>query len=457
MMNMIKGKLCEKKMFYKKYTWKREWVRPYESLFGIMLNFCKINALNGIHAVKLLRQIFREISCVSEHLNPQEKKKDESFNWSYYDLILPHWYKMRMSDLYSIYNGHQITYAKLYYCPECLKMGYHSFFHQIVNAKNCTFHGVELICDELAGMIKGNEETIIYDTSSLSIKNARNLVHPCLRQKESIVHYTNWLQGKYQKIVHYVSMNDYYYRDIKQELHCPYDFIVKKKYDWHMVVNHCIKGFDELITELLNNESLPNAIRLFNLYEETNEDNKWKCAKFIMTEHNVTDYYLYCKCMNFTRKEQRLDFNERDIDSEDILYEGDISRLKFSFLWSIKDSYYRNSILKTHWILHPFSADNDPSRWIFNGMRLETVKVTGLDNDWVKINNLLASIFIIEDMFEQLWRQYIYLSRKPCGVNVFDGWKDVIIPEYFITQSKTEDGFEIFRLDPIFPGYHWNF
>ncbi len=45
------------------------------------------------------------------------------------------------------------------------------------------------------------------------------------------------------------------------------------------------------------------------------------------------------------------------------------------------------------------------------------------------------------------------LAKRPCGVKVWDGWKELIIPEYFICNNGSDRGFDIYRLNPIMPGY----
>ena len=73
------------------------------------------------------------------------------------------------------------------------------------------------------------------------------------------------------------------------------------------------------------------------------------------------------------------------------------------------------------------------------------------------VNNILVSINIIDDMFDQLWKQYVELSKRPCGVSVNYGWKELIIPEYFICIEKNEENeFDIYRLDPITNDFMWN-
>ena len=44
--------------YFNSYTWRKEWVRPYESIFSILRKLCKENTLNGRKALHLfgLRQ-----------------------------------------------------------------------------------------------------------------------------------------------------------------------------------------------------------------------------------------------------------------------------------------------------------------------------------------------------------------------------------------------------------------
>lgn len=127
-MNMTEEKLCKKKLFAIKYTWKKEWVRPYESSFGILLNFCKVNAVDGLKALKLLGKTSR--SCLCDMLVPEEYAENMQ-------LFLCMKKSIRDS----------IMEKTIVYCPECRKIGYHSVFHQLYNVKECLFHKIPLEYD----------------------------------------------------------------------------------------------------------------------------------------------------------------------------------------------------------------------------------------------------------------------------------------------------------------------
>ena len=59
MMNMTEKR--SDNSHFKTFLWKRDWARPYESVFGLMLNFCRVNVISGRAAAKLLIHAFRAI------------------------------------------------------------------------------------------------------------------------------------------------------------------------------------------------------------------------------------------------------------------------------------------------------------------------------------------------------------------------------------------------------------
>ena len=71
------------------------------------------------------------------------------------------------------------------------------------------------------------------------------------------------------------------------------------------------------------------------------------------------------------------------------------------------------------------------------------------ENGLSEVDAMIADIYIIEDLFKQLWHQYVNLAKRPCGVSVWAGWKELIIPEYFICSNDSEREFDIYRLNPI--------
>ena len=100
-MNMTEEKLCEKKMFARKYTWKKEWVRPYESSFSILLTFCKINTIDAVKAERLLGYL------------DSDKR--------YADIFLPDWYVRQMQPFLNLDERarDKMMEIRIVYCPIC--------------------------------------------------------------------------------------------------------------------------------------------------------------------------------------------------------------------------------------------------------------------------------------------------------------------------------------------------
>lgn len=138
-----------------KYMWKKEWVRPHESLWSVMRNFRIVNgqcsykeALNllDIGPLTSRKQDFQpDIEYV---IYSRYTIKD---NWrdNINKMLLPEDYHADMAPLSKLmkYAPRLIT-RKFFYCPECMKSGYHSYLHQLSGISRCPFHREEkLIMD----------------------------------------------------------------------------------------------------------------------------------------------------------------------------------------------------------------------------------------------------------------------------------------------------------------------
>ena len=435
----------------RQYVWKKEWVRPYESTYSVVLNFCRVNVCNGKKAINILKQKYQKIQDINNKipLRTKRKKNKGKFRDSIYDQLMPHWYWDQSDTFNSIFNGQQILNTEVYYCPECMKAGYHSYLHQIVNVKKCLFHNTDLICEKMTDY--SSIKSIVYEYDMTSVNNARDLVHPELRENVNLIFPALGFNKSHEKMIHFVSMCDEFYSIVRSNIHAPRKFLINKEYDWHIHVKHDITSVEELICELINNEDLPGAIREYGQPFQPD-------GYFIPTMYYILiHYYLYCKSMNFVKEESKHDYSLRKVELEDVLYENDKVRLKYSFLWMIKDSMYTETILSTDWVYLGGSIDNQCRRKISNGIRLQDLEIWGLNMKNFYVNNILVSINIIDDMFDQLWKQYVELSKRPCGVSVNYGWKELIIPEYFICIEKNEENeFDIYRLDPITNDFMWN-
>ena len=100
--------------------------------------------------------------------------------------------------------------------------------------------------------------------------------------------------------------------------------------------------------------------------------------------------------------------------------------------------------LSYYWTQHPDSGVNWNYRHIRNGIRLEALGIS-LRQGFSLIDKTLIELFIIYDFFKCLWRQYKILARRPLGVSVWDGWRELRVPEYYICQKKRNGTMYLYR------------
>ena len=59
----------------RQYVWKKEWVRPYESTYSVVLNFCRVNVCNGKKAINILKQKYQKIQDINNKIPLRTKRK----------------------------------------------------------------------------------------------------------------------------------------------------------------------------------------------------------------------------------------------------------------------------------------------------------------------------------------------------------------------------------------------
>ena len=138
------------------YRWNRGMVLPYESIWGIIQLFKYINRLRNGDILS------RPSSCTRW---PTLSEERAMFNEEYCiygsfgnileDLSIPNghfepfWHKRYggIAGLSRIYTRGIRT--SVWYCKECMKYGYHSYYHQRACAKRCFIHGCRLIKSDI--------------------------------------------------------------------------------------------------------------------------------------------------------------------------------------------------------------------------------------------------------------------------------------------------------------------
>ena len=97
--------------------------------------------------------------------------------------------------------------------------------------------------------------------------------------------------------------------------------------------------------------------------------------------------------------------------------------------------------IMAHEFLHAALLHHSGLNWnyrcIRHGIRLDSLDVS-LGIGFSVMDETLVSLYIIDDLFKCLWKQYKALAHRPQGVRVEDGWQELRVPEYYLcTKSET--------------------
>ncbi len=428
MMSMIEEKSCKKQMFVRKYTWKKDWVRPYESSFGILLTFCKVNTIDGLKAIIRL-------------LGPESVE-------DYTEIFVPEWYVRQMQMFLNIDERvrDSMLEKRIVYCPKCMMFGYHSILHQLYNMKICPFHNIPLEYDmpELKFGVSFSIESIQYKEDYKSLANARNILHPSLRNRDMAV---QCFVFKTHKMANYISEHIYFpvyegscceKMEYRKNTVFPYDFMRDAEaYKCYRIKHFKGDERDLLATLQAGQYALP-AIQKYEL------NNLTTCTLMGYWHWNyrqvtcLRDLYICCLFKNLVGDSlEKSTYQRAYVMYDDILHYHDTLRLKLSFIWAIKGSMNWQDALSFYWTQHPDSGINWNYRRIREGIRLETIDIS-LRNDFSLMDKTLINLYIIDDLFKCLWKQYKALAHRPQGVRVEDGWQELRVPEYYLcTKSET--------------------
>ena len=154
-----------------KYMWNSKWVRPHESLWSAMRNF---RIVNGHCSYKEALELL-DIGPLTSKKNEFQPESSYAIfsrytikeNWQNIidSVLLPSDYHSKSAPIKRLMEyAPRLFSRKLYYCPECMKLGYHSYLHQLSEIKRCPFHPEEkLLMDYRETYIWGENERLYYD------------------------------------------------------------------------------------------------------------------------------------------------------------------------------------------------------------------------------------------------------------------------------------------------------
>lgn len=437
--------------YFNSYTWRKEWVRPYESIFSILRNFCKVNTLNGRKALHLfgLRQTNNvSVFCPGLMMLSDSTAKPDCYQ-TLYDHLLPEWYlnqtfifrKRGTEEKEAVQINNTIMY-----CPECMKENYHSLLHNVIGAQICPFHKIKLVQTDL-----------LYATSSLYIDlrnkfeqwNVANSILPCERTIK--MSFYNQIQTPEYDYFLPVVRTTHFKADYRHQI----DILIGAECKASRVItvtacNDTPAEFDQKFTEWFNSMQIP--------YDILKDDNRFLIPKSLLNHRlhfpqYYIDRYLLYKIYKSAKRMKLKHFLRRN---SELLYVGDMNMdisykqktlIFCSFIYAIVSCERLHGSLRADWV------DNKDS--LFNNQRkIQDMHLSYLGADMPEhfsiisdVNGINIAFRILDDQYDFLYDEYERLAYINETINGYIGWKDIHLPEYYVTRIKGCTDFRIYRFE----------
>lgn len=135
------------------YTWKNEYLLPFESFWGRIAKFCYLNCVPWTYINSSLKKYFYA-----------KLSSDEMFC-----IYLPSFNGKRYEISDDIFNDINRNYEVYRYCPECMKYGYHSILHEIDGFDYCFLHQCKLVLITKKELV--DSKNGIYSFFDVQVKN----------------------------------------------------------------------------------------------------------------------------------------------------------------------------------------------------------------------------------------------------------------------------------------------
>lgn len=147
----------------KRYVWKSEWCWPYESAWSMIEKFKYANAVTN----NMFKSLIELRSSTSSWIPSEELYIFRRSNFSiekFYNLFGINRKHFSFLDVFYGNDLSQLLHNDIYYCPKCMKFGYHSYFHQLKFINTCPFHNQPLI------HAKFNESYVPYSIDTIEVE-----------------------------------------------------------------------------------------------------------------------------------------------------------------------------------------------------------------------------------------------------------------------------------------------
>lgn len=456
MMNTNEGKhdnIKQRKIenSFKTFRWNKEWVRPYESIYSILRNFCKVNVFQGSYAMKVLDVKGSSTELPIPKIMMFSKSIQNRSNYDIlYDALLPDWYREQISPITSLDVSvfSDVVKPMISYCPECAKEGYHSFLFQFYHVKECTFHHIPLI------------ETLWHYTPQDSITNfksekytdVKNDILPCERQLANLYYQSGFCSNL--RYVIPVSSIDNSKHGLFSHMHQIFCNENGASHSVHISKSKLnLEELKQQFTEWFDSQNIPTNF--------CHPEHIWKIHTSTMVmflDENSTiaylEYLLYYLFYSFMKEydlssEKSFARIESVYDSVRVLYPEEVFELKISYLWAIISCSNPFYSLNYKWIVHPGSPYTQNTRNIYNGIHLSNLNGYNLKyRKYIpETDGIILMMYILSDLFQSMWNQLLSIVEKEGKISAFNGWKLLHVPEYYICINAGEDFYTVLRYE----------
>lgn len=209
----------EDNQIFKPHTWRKVWVRPYESIFSVVMNFSRVNVLDLHQALPKLCKV--KVADKYDNLNVGYRRVDKNQMNIVEELLLPEAYIHGLGNI-SVGEGAFLSQFEknLKFCPVCMKEnGYHSTIYQLMDLDYCPIHNVKLVVSDSTRYHPNEYVTYFPNSKGLSLSE---IPLPTERREESGL----------LKIINYIS-SIHVFKDITHidVLYRPSSIISNKKFD----------------------------------------------------------------------------------------------------------------------------------------------------------------------------------------------------------------------------------
>lgn len=434
------------------YLWRKEWVRPYESIFSVIRNFCKINVINAIDLLNKLELnqtnsgLFNGYLMCGCNITLKKQKLKPLF-----DILLPDNY----FDTLKIFNTNNeelnrtIIERQFVYCPKCMSENYHSMYHNIVNMDCCVFHKQPLIHSNISFDLR----SIRYSDGKDADMNVRNAILPCERKFKNNVFSLRRekydifipIAKKKQENINYINIektfkdNNTADREFKIPVYKNSLFEFNERFlNWFIV--------EQKMCHSLVYESQGNRFRTSDISALVSNSHFKGYSHYV----NLFLYYKFREAIRASGMDNYIKDKENNMpilkDHELYISVEDKELICGSFIAAVLGTWHLADTFNSYWVMHPTSS--------LNGLRKRNKEINLLSiiddipqncigiNDCTMVQIVLA---ILNDQYDYMYTQAfnkVLVNKKVVAYNIDKG---LVLPEYYICHCEKDDYYKILR------------